>query len=466
MSDTAVLDEVSVGQLLQPISDAVPCGTSLKSDRRLFRPLRNSFNLAQTALRQLSQEPDPAEIENRQDECLQHWRQLAKQIIQALSTQSKDVELTGWLVAAQVVLDPTLSGLANALSLLSGLFERFSDQLFPQLPEEKLAGMAEDEATKAQISCLLDALVPLLGETEGSGLLYMPLCLTPLIGDITYARFLSDERTGKLPAMKQLVSFYQEVERDRTRLRLANIRSSLNVLAALDTALMSRVHALGIRFPGFRFMTDLLEGYARSISVITGITLPAASVAVADQVEKPDQASISSCEEKHEPEITTPDKKTGSTQMFLGEPGTYTRDHAFRQLRELADYFRRTEPHSVVPYLLEKAIRWGYTPLPELLDELLLGHQNLKQQIFVQTGLDLDALAPLPELDSAAPISSPVEETGGQSEADMSESPVEQENATVTVPEVIDGHMSPEQAPEKNTEKLAEPTDDSSGLSW
>ncbi|WP_345194950.1 ImpA family type VI secretion system protein [Kistimonas scapharcae] len=466
MSETAVLDEISVGQLLQAISDTAPCGTSLKSDRRLFRPLRNSFNLAQTALRQLSQEPDPAEIEKRQDECLQHWRQLAEQIIQALSTQSKDIELTGWLVAAQVVLDPTLSGMANALSLLSGLFEQFSDQLFPQLPEEKLTGMAEEEASKAQLSCRLDALVPLLGETEGSGLLYMPLCLTPLIGDITYARYLSDERTGKLPAVKQQVSSYQEVERGIARLKLTNIRSSLNVLTALDKALMSQVHALGIRFPGFRFMTDLLEGYARAVSVITGITLPAAPVDVAEQVEKPDQASTSSCDQGQQPEIMKPDKKTGNTQTSLGDPETYTRDHAFRQLRALADYFRRTEPHSVVPYLLEKAIRWGYTPLPELLDELLLGHQNLKQQIFVQTGLDVDALAPLPEPETIAPISSPVEETGREGEAGMSESPVKQENAAVTTPGVVNGHVSSEQAPEKNTENTAEPTDDSSGLSW
>ena len=466
MSGTVVLDEVSVEQLLQSISDAAPCGTSLKSDRRLFRPLRNSFNLAQTALRQLSQEPDPAELETRQDECLQHWQQLAEQIIQAIGTQSKDIELVGWLVAAQVVLDPTLSGMANALSLLSGLFEQFSDRLFPQLPEEKLTGMAEEEVAKAQFSCRLDALIPLLGETEGSGLLYMPLCLTPLIGDITYARYLSDERTGKLSAMKQQVSSYQEVERDIARLRLANIRSSLNVLAALDTALMTQVHTLGIRFPGFRFMTDLVEGYARAVSVITGITLPAATVAAPEQVEIPDQASTPRGDEGQVPEITTSDKKTDSVQTSLGEPGTYTRDHAFRQLRELADYFRRTEPHSVVPYLLEKAIRWGYTPLPELLDELLLGHQNLKQQIFVQTGLDVDALAPLPEPETIAPVSSPVEETGGQGEAGMSESPAEQENETLTTPEVVDSHVSSEQSPEKNTEKPVEPTDGSGGLSW
>lgn len=36
-----------------------------------------------------------------------------------------------------------------------------------------------------------------------------------------------------------------------------------------------------------------------------------------------------------------------------------TREQALRQLREVADFFRRTEPHSPVAYLADKAARWG-----------------------------------------------------------------------------------------------------------
>ena len=38
---------------------------------------------------------------------------------------------------------------------------------------------------------------------------------------------------------------------------------------------------------------------------------------------------------------------------------------------QVADFFRRTEPHSPIPYLLEQAVRWGKMPLAELLNELL-----------------------------------------------------------------------------------------------
>jgi type VI secretion system protein ImpA len=40
-----------------------------------------------------------------------------------------------------------------------------------------------------------------------------------------------------------------------------------------------------------------------------------------------------------------------------------TRAQALHQLRQVADFFRRTEPHSPVAYLAEKAARWGATDL-------------------------------------------------------------------------------------------------------
>ena len=47
------------------------------------------------------------------------------------------------------------------------------------------------------------------------------------------------------------------------------------------------------------------------------------------------------------------------------------REEAFRTLSSIAAFFRRTEPHSPVSYLLEQAVRWGRMPLDDLLDELI-----------------------------------------------------------------------------------------------
>jgi type VI secretion system protein ImpA len=48
-----------------------------------------------------------------------------------------------------------------------------------------------------------------------------------------------------------------------------------------------------------------------------------------------------------------------------------TRDTALRELDRIADYFRRTEPHSPLAYTLDEAVRRGRMSLSELLAEVL-----------------------------------------------------------------------------------------------
>jgi len=47
------------------------------------------------------------------------------------------------------------------------------------------------------------------------------------------------------------------------------------------------------------------------------------------------------------------------------------REDALAKLREVADFFRRTEPHSPVPYLIQRAINWSRMSFEQLLVELV-----------------------------------------------------------------------------------------------
>jgi len=48
-----------------------------------------------------------------------------------------------------------------------------------------------------------------------------------------------------------------------------------------------------------------------------------------------------------------------------------TRQEALKRLAEVADYFHRTEPHSPVAYLVQRAIKWGQMPLEVWLQEVI-----------------------------------------------------------------------------------------------
>ncbi|MGZ9202375.1 MAG: type VI secretion system protein TssA, partial [Caulobacteraceae bacterium] len=52
-----------------------------------------------------------------------------------------------------------------------------------------------------------------------------------------------------------------------------------------------------------------------------------------------------------------------SAQMQIGQGPIQTRAHALAQLRQVAEYFRKAEPHSPVAYLADKAAAWGEQPL-------------------------------------------------------------------------------------------------------
>ncbi|MNH43305.1 hypothetical protein D3C79_1051750 [compost metagenome] len=42
-----------------------------------------------------------------------------------------------------------------------------------------------------------------------------------------------------------------------------------------------------------------------------------------------------------------------------------------RQLKEIAAFFRHSEPHSPVAYLLERAVTWADMPLDQWLTEII-----------------------------------------------------------------------------------------------
>jgi type VI secretion system protein ImpA len=63
-----------------------------------------------------------------------------------------------------------------------------------------------------------------------------------------------------------------------------------------------------------------------------------------------------------------------------------TREDALRVLGEIADYFRRTEPHSPISYTLDEAVRRGRLTWPELLQEVV-ADMNTRNSILTMLGI-------------------------------------------------------------------------------
>jgi type VI secretion system protein ImpA len=63
-----------------------------------------------------------------------------------------------------------------------------------------------------------------------------------------------------------------------------------------------------------------------------------------------------------------------------------TREDMLKELGRIADYFRRTEPHSPLAYTLEEAVRRGRLTWPELLEEVV-PDSGVRGAILVMLGI-------------------------------------------------------------------------------
>ncbi|MBX3460350.1 MAG: type VI secretion system ImpA family N-terminal domain-containing protein [Planctomycetes bacterium] len=82
-----------------------------------------------------------------------------------------------------------------------------------------------------------------------------------------------------------------------------------------------------------------------------------------------------------------PSGRKGQTVMISAAGGAITnRKVAFERLKEVADFLRKTEPHSPVSYLVNRAVKWGDMPLESVLAELVK-NTDVRKQILETLGL-------------------------------------------------------------------------------
>ncbi|RYV01389.1 type VI secretion protein [Shewanella sp. OPT22] len=402
-------------KLTAPISEDAFCGVYLKSDRAAFRPLRNAFNVAQTSLRKLSQNPDGNELEQLQIENQSNWDNLSSELISVFNETSRDIELIGWFTSTQLFTNYSGEGFANAFEWLSNLVTEHWNELNPVLPENKLKTNSVDEQQVEQAEAKFKAFAQLIGDSDESSLLYAPFLMHPLIGDITYFDYQSAERKGELAELKSVAVGLIAQERDVIEARLENFERALTYINGIQSVLNELGQKFNLTSPSFSFINHLISGVCKATTFLTGV-----SVAPAQQVIENVQPETTSSElqvsneasqmssARTEDAIAMQATTLSSSMQGLSQTAamnSMNRNIAFHQLREIANYFRESEPHSPVSFLLEKAIRWGNMSLPELLTVMVTEPDgDLLNRIFNTTGLDNGEQVSLPKI--IRPVSS------------------------------------------------------------
>ena len=373
-----------IEQFSTPLNDDSICGVYLKLDKGAFRPLRNEFNVAQTALRKLSQNPSSDEKEALQEVCINSWKALSDSLFEQFSNTTRDIEFISWFVAAQFLLDTTLDSAANSLEWLADLSEKHWEHLNPVLPVEKLKSDDNKGKEKEQTDAKVKAFFQLVGDSEESSILYAPILQLPLVGEVTFFDFQSAERNGQISQLKSALTATVSQERSAIQLKMENAQRCIAQLERLSALVRAHCQSVGCQSTNFGFAKSLLTRVENALIHLSGIKL---SLKIETKAVEQDRADSSASEgvqpsrmEAKEIEPITMNSErvqTVSQHLYagnlseLGNLNNMNRDLAFHLLRELSDYFRQSEPHSPISFLLEKTIRWGYLSLPELLQEMM-----------------------------------------------------------------------------------------------
>ncbi|MCY1080022.1 type VI secretion system protein TssA [Archangium lansingense] len=367
MADATPVSPPDLEPLLQPISPEAPSGRSLRYEP-LYQQIREARREDDASLPQgVWQAPL-----KRAD-----WALVGELCQQALTRESKDLQLSVWLTEAWL-MQRGFAGLPWGLRLSTALLERFWDTLWPILDGD------DAEARLAPLKWLDDRLVLALGR--------VPLVRPPVPGAVTYV--YADWQQLLLRERQAGTRARTDTEEDETpggttpppvtreRFIAAAAQMSAPTLAALSKQLTEALaSASALEHVLDAQLGDSSVALRRSRALLGDIQTLLTLLRGGSSTEQPEE------EPEAEPEpVDTPDERTTDeleALSELSEPEQLTdiiqgRTEAYQLLGLAADYLLRTEPHSPVPYLVKRALAWGRMPLHELLRELVPDDSNVQ----------------------------------------------------------------------------------------
>jgi len=348
--------------LVKPISPSAPAGINLREDSSptsLYYRIKD----ARTASRKVERDAASGEVPAGGS----RWRELERLATEALLAKSKDLEVSAWLVEA-LVREHGFAGLRDGFRLMREIVVRFWVDVYPRPDEDGLTTRVAPIAG--------------LNGSDSEGTLITPIALVPLtqaadVGPFSAWHWRQANEIARIPdaakredriaaggvSLETVQGVARRTSADFFRAQIADLVSALDEYQKLGAALDTCCEG---HSPPSSNIRSALEAALEDLRAISRDVLPA----------EPDSGAA-----------VAANGSTGTADR-TGGGALQSREEALRALSKVADYFRRTEPHSPVSYLLEQSARWGRMPLHELLPELI-ADTGARDQFCKLTGIKL-----------------------------------------------------------------------------
>ncbi len=357
---TSVAPVVDVEALLTPILGDNPAGSNLQ------------YSGLPDEIREIRRSEDGVARDGYQTEAkLADWDQVISLATDALATQSKDLQVAAWLAEALVKVHG-FAGLRDSLKVMHGLHEKFWDQVFPENDEGDLEARANSLSWLDRQTTLAIREVPLTKAQGGENYNFNQWEEAKEYDIPENLDSLDSAAQEKFRALKETATKERKVTGEQWRLAKNKTRRAFyEELAALVNGSWLEFQALDkIMDQKFDRQTPGLGELKKTLENIRSVI---DKVVKEKRIAEPDAIEPAGTDvEGALPGQAAANSPGPSGVGLAGTAGAIRgRQEALRRLGEVAEYFQKTEPHSPVAYLVQRAVKWGQMPLDKWLQEVI-----------------------------------------------------------------------------------------------
>jgi type VI secretion system protein ImpA len=341
---------LNLGELIAPIPGENPCGENL-----LYAGLHDQMREARRAEDVLPQGDWEREVK------VADWHQVVRLATDALSSKTKDLQVAGWLGEALVKLHG-FPGLLDGLKLMSGLMELHWDHVYPEMEEGDLEARANACSFFDRQTAYALKEAPITNSATGLNYSYFQWEESKRFDIPDDLSQFDSDAAERLKALEEQSEQEHRVTSRHWRVALNGSRRAFyeELFALLKSCGEEFTRLDRVMDEKFQRQTPGLGALKKSLEDVTSLI---EKIVKEKRVLEPDAVSA---EEVAEGEaVAAEGGPAGATGPIRN------RQDALRRLEQVAEYFRKTEPHSPVAYLVERASRWGQMSLESWLNEVI-----------------------------------------------------------------------------------------------
>lgn len=356
----ATASAIDLDNLMVPISEDNPVGAELR-----YAPVNPKRGISwHDEIREAARENLYEQTPKQSD-----WPKVVQLTTKALTKLSKDWQIAAWLTEALVKHDgfDRLAGLRDGTKLMRGLMEQYWDNLYPAIDHED-----SDGPFVGRIN-----VVAALSDTLSIAVKKIPLTNNQLGLSYNFLQWqesrkfdVPDDQNEHTEKTAELI----EQAKEEGKITSRDWRNAEK--ATPYEHFLNRLDLIKECHEELKLFDEAMDGKFQRHAPGLG-TLSRSLGDIHDL--------IADIEAKKRPAVAS-DGHGGNSDgagmerdLAIPQGAVRSRQEALKRLEEVARYFRQTEPHSPVAFLVQRAVKWGNMGLDGWLEDVIKDPAVLEQ---------------------------------------------------------------------------------------